>query len=229
MKRDGVVWRSLMLLMLCLGSSGYLYAAESTELYNFVKPLDVVRLELQGTTLPSPRAEETGSGEILRRLTFTPVEQPALRLLPQAGQWDWSTAGAMTLRIQNAMDWAITLNVAIESADGKVLHASVALPAGPAQTLVMPLAATSPLAHGMREGPPMPWLKDGQNLLLVKTVEGEIAAGKVSSVSLSLSSPDSQQDILLGRLGTRQDNLQSSLYQGLVDSFGQYTRSSWPE
>lgn len=229
MKRFGLVWWNLMFLALCSGGFGSAYAADSDELYNFVKPLDVVRLELQGATLPSPRAEETGSGEILRRLTFTPVEQPAMRLLPQTGAWDWTAAGAMTLRIQNAMAWAITLNVTIESVGGKVLRARIALPAGPAQTLVMPLVATSPRAHGMRAGPPMPWQKDGQSLLLVETVEGDISAGQVLAVSLSLPHPDSPQDILLGRLGTRQDDLQSAMYQGLVDTFGQYTRTSWPE
>lgn len=229
MKRNCGVLRGLMFLALCLGNSVSVYAAENSELYNFVKPLDVVSLELHDTLLPSQTAEETASGEILRRLTFKPVEQPTLRLLPQTGHWDWSTAGAMTLRIQNAMDWAITLDVAIESANGKVLHARVALPAGPAQTLVMPLKGTSPLAHGMREGPPMPWLKDGQRLLLAETVEGEIEPGQVSAVSLSLSRPDTPQNILLGRFGTRQDDLQSSLYEGLLDGFGQYSRANWPE
>ena len=229
MKRECVAWRGLALFILCLGSSWPVYAAEDNELYNFIKPLDVVSLELVGTDLPSQTAEETGSGEILRRLTFKPVERPALRLLPQSGHWDWSGAGAMSLRIQNAMDWAITLDVAIESAGGKVLHTRVALPAGPAQTLLLPLTATSPLAHGMRSGPPMPWNKDGQRWLLAETVEGELVADQVLAVSLSMPQPDSPQNILLGRFGTHQDDLQAPLYEQLVDTFGQYTRASWPE
>lgn len=224
-----MTWRGVALLVLWLGSSWPVGAAENSELYNFVKPLDVVSLELAGTLLPSQTAEETGSGEILRRLTFKPVEQPALRLLPQAGHWDWTGAGAMSLRIQNAMDWAITLDVSIESAGGKVLRARVALPAGPAQTLLLPLAVTSPLAHGMRAGPPMPWSEGGQRWLLAETVEGELAADQVLAVSLSIPQPDSAQSILLGRFGTRQDDLQAPLYTQLVDSFGQYTRASWPE
>ena len=229
MKRDCLMWRSLAVFVLCMGSSWQSYAAVNSELYNFVKPLDVVRLELQGTALPSQTAEETGSGEILRRLTFKPVEQPAIRLLPQSGHWDWSDAGAVSLRIQNAMDWAITLDVIIESAGGKLLRARLALPAGPAQTLLLPLSATSPLAHGMRAGPPMPWSQDGQRLLLAETVEGEITADQVLAVSLSMPQPDSPQSILLGRFGTQQDDQQAPLYQRLVDSFGQYTRASWPE
>ena len=229
MKLDSAMLKGVLLLLLVCGGTAHVHAAESTDLYSFVKPLDLVKLELQGTSLPSQTAEETGSGEILRRLTFKAVEQPVLRMLPQSGRWDWSGAGAMTLRIQNAMDWAITLDVVIESAGGKVLRTRLALPAGPAQTLVMPLVATSPLAHGMRAGPPMPWNKDGQRLLLAETVEGELVADQVLAVSLSMPRPDSPQNILLGRFGTRQDNLQKSLYEGLVDGFGQYTRAAWPE
>lgn len=229
MKRDCVTWRSLALLVLCLGGGNPAGAAESGELYNFVKPMDVVRLELQETSLPSQTAEETASGEILRRITFKAAEQPTLRLLPQSGRWDWSAAGAMSLRIQNAMDWAITLDVSIESAGGKRLQTRLALPAGPAQTLLIPLAATSPLAHGMRAGPPMPWSRDGQRLLLAETVEGELVADQVLAVNLSMQRPDSPQSILVGRFGTRDDSLQKPLYEGLVDAFGQYSRASWPE
>nr|WP_229732169.1 beta-agarase [Pseudomonas sp. N040] len=216
-------------MVMGLGVAGQLYAGEPTELYNFVKPLDVVRLELQGTLLPSQTAEENGQGEILRRLTFKVAEQPVLRMFPQSGSWNWSGAEAVSLRLQNAMDWAITLDVVIESAGGKLLRTRLALPAGPAQTLLLPLAATSPLAHGMRAGPPMPWVRDGQRWLLAENVEGELAADQVLSVSLSMPQPDSPQSILLGRLGTRQDSLQKPLYEGLVDAYGQYTRGSWPE
>ena len=229
MQRIYLGLRGLALLVCLLGSSGQIFAAETNELYNFVKPLDVVGLQLQGTLLPSATAEETASGEIMRRLTFKSVAQPALRLVPQAGQWNWSGAAAMTLRVQNAMDWAVTLDVEIESAGGKRLRARIALPAGPAQTLIMPLTATSPLAHGMRAGPPMPWVKDGQRLLLAETVEGELAAEQILAVTLSMPQPDSPQSILLARFGTRQNDLHSPLYERLVDTFGQYTRASWPE
>ncbi|MDO9321620.1 MAG: beta-agarase, partial [Pseudomonas sp.] len=113
-------------------------AADGQTLYNFVKPMDVVQVVTRDASLPSLTAEVSSEGEILRRLNFNQAAQPSLRLTPQSGSWDWSTAGAMSLRVQNAMDWALTLEVQIESADGKVLRSSIALPAGPAQTLLVP-------------------------------------------------------------------------------------------
>lgn len=39
----------------------------------------------------------------------------------------------MTLRIQNAMNWALTLDVTVQSSNGKTLTSRVDLPAGPAR------------------------------------------------------------------------------------------------
>lgn len=203
-------------------------AANEQVLFNFVRPTDVVQVKGEGAYLPVLTAESVTGGELLRRVTFNPQEGPSLRLTPKQGSWDWSGAGAVSLRIQNAMDWALTLQVGIESADGKVLKALVALPAGPAQTLVLPLHAVSPAAQGMRAGPPMPWTHENQRLLVATTLEGEIDPRQVQAVSISLEKPDVQQSILLGRFGVR-DDLEPAAYRGIVDAYGQYSRGDWPE
>ncbi len=204
--------------------------AEQQTLFNFVSPTDVVQVTTQNANLPALTAELAAEGEPLRRITFNPSDNPSLRLTPQAGQWDWSQANVMSLRIQSAMDWALTLDVRIESSDGKVLTSRIALPAGPAQTLLVPLHATSPRARGMRAGPPMPWTNNAQRLLLADTVEGELDASQVTAVSLSLSHPDAAQSILLGRFGVRAgDETEKALFTGIVDAYGQYTRGQWPE
>src|SRR3990167_8159733 len=205
-------------------------AAAPQTLYHFVKPMDVVEVTSQDASLPSLTAEVSSEGEILRRLSFNQAAQPSLRLTPQSGSWDWSTAGAMSLRVQNAMDWALTLEVQIESADGKVLRTSIALPAGPAQTLLVPLQASSPLMQGMRAGPPMPWHYEGKNVLLASTVTGELQASQVVAVSLSLNQPNATQSILLGRFGVQEvAPVQSAAYANIVDAYGQYSRGQWPE
>ncbi|MFZ6045481.1 beta-galactosidase [Pseudomonas sp. CR3202] len=215
-------------LAILLGMSGIPLAAQAETLFNFVRPLDAVQVTTQDASLPSVTAETTANGEILRRLTFNAAEKPSLRLTPQAGSWDWSKAEAMSLRIQSAQDWAITLDVAIESTDGKVLTTQVALPAGPAQTLLVPLAATSPNAHGMRAAPPVPWTRDGQRSLPATLVNGELDRSKVAAVTLSLSQPTAAQNVLLGRFGTVEDDQQGALYDGLLDAYGQYARGDWP-
>ncbi len=131
------------------------------------------RWRLEDASLPQSNAEQTPEGEVLRRVTFNPVARPTLRLTPQTGAWDWSQSGVMSLRMQSAMNWAVTLYVTIQSNDGKTLVSRVDLPAGPAQTLLVPLQPTSPLSQGMKAGPPMPMTVDGQRILLASSA-GEL-------------------------------------------------------
>lgn len=221
--------KSARLLPIVLALTGMSASVQADTLFNFVRPLDAVTVTTQDAALPSVTAETTPEGEVLRRLTFNPAEKPSLRLAPQNGTWDWSQAGVMSLRLQSAQDWAITLDVTVESADGKTLRSRIALPAGPAQTLLLPLAATSPRAQGMRAAPPQPWVKDGKRYLLATEVEGELDLSKVTAVTLSLEHPDAAQNILLGRFGTEDKNPQADFYAGLIDAYGQYTRADWPE
>lgn len=213
-----------------LAAPAFAAPAGQQTLFSFIKPTDVVQVATEQASFPELTAEPTAEGEVLRRFTFNAAEHPNLRLAPQSGDWDWSQSGAMSLRVQNAMDWAITLNVQIESRDGKVLTSRIALPAGPAQTLLVPLAATSPLARGMRAGPPMPVSLDGQRILLAETVSGELSAAQVSAVILSLDKPDAAQSILLGRFGVQDSaSAEQAAYTGIIDAWGQYSRGQWPE
>jgi hypothetical protein len=217
--------------VLAIACAGPVYAAPDGQqtLFNFVRPADVVQVTTQDAMLPQANAEQTAEGEVLRRVIFNPVAKPSLRLTPQNGVWDWSADSAMTLRIQSAMDWALTLYVQIQSSDGKTLSSRIDLPAGPAQTLIVPLQASSPLSQGMRVGPPMPWTYEGQRVLLAST-EGELNPAQVSSVTVSMSQPNVAQSVLIEKFGVQEgDGLQKAAYTHLLDGYGQYTRSKWPE
>jgi hypothetical protein len=210
---------------------GMAHAAPDVQqtLFNFVRPADVVKVTTQDAGFPQANAEQTAEGEVLRRVIFNPAAKPSLRLTPQAGVWDWSQDSAMTLRLQSAMDWALTLYVQVESRDGKILTSRIDLPAGPAQTLVLPLKASSPLTQGMRAGPPMPWTYEGQRVLLANT-EGELNSAEVSSVTVSMSEPNVAQSVLIEKFGVQEGNaMQTAAYSNLVDSYGQFTRGKWPE
>jgi hypothetical protein len=216
---------------LAIACAGPVYAAPDGQqtLFNFVRPADVVQVTTQDATLPQANAEQTAEGEVLRRVIFNPVAKPSLRLTPQNGVWDWSADSAMTLRVQSAMDWALTLYVQIQSNDGKTLSSRIDLPAGPAQTLIVPLQASSPLTQGMRVGPPMPWTYEGQRVLLA-SAEGELNAAQVSSVTVSMSQPDVAQSVLIEKFGVQEgDAIQKAAYTHLLDGYGQYTRGKWPE
>jgi len=198
-------------------------------LFNFVRPADVVKVATENADLPQANAEQTPEGEVLRRVTFNPVARPTLRLTPQTGAWDWSQSGMMSLRIQSAMNWAVTVYVQIQSNDGKTLVSRVDLPAGPAQTLLVPLTATSPLSQGMKAGPLMPMTIDGQRILLASS-SGELDRSQVVSVSLSMDQPKAAQSLLLERFGVQDEGeVIKAAYGNLVDAYGQSTRGKWPE
>lgn len=198
-------------------------------LFNFVRPADVVKVATENADLPQANAEQTPEGEVLRRVIFNPAARPSLRLTPQTGAWDWSQSGMMTLRLQSAMNWAVTVYVQIQSNDGRTLVSRVDLPAGPAQTLLVPLVASTPLSQGMKAGPPMPMTVDGQRILLASST-GEIDRSQVVSVSLSMDQPKVAQSLLLERFGVQDGgSVTQAVYGNLVDAYGQSTRGQWPE
>ena len=204
-------------------------SAGQQTLFNFVRPADVVQVATQDASLPQSNAEQTPEGEVLRRVTFNPAAQPTLRLTPQTGAWDWSQSGMMSLRIQSAMNWAVTVYVKIQSNNGQTLVSRVDLPAGPAQTLLVPLQPSTPLNLGMKAGPPMPMTIDGQRVLLASST-GELDRSQVVSVSLSMDQPKAAQSILLERFGVQDgEAVIQAAYGALVDTYGQSTRARWPE
>lgn len=203
--------------------------AGQTTLFSFVRPAAIVEVTTDNAVLPQYNAEQTAEGEVLRRVVFNPVERPQLRLSPQTGTWDWSAGQALTLRLQSAMDWALTLDVVVQASDGRTLTSRIDLPAGPAQTVLVPLKASSPLSHGMRAGPPMPWTHQGQRLSLASS-SGEIDLAQVASITLSIPQPKVAQSLLIEKVGLQDDVLAlQAAYADLIDGYGQATRQRWPD
>jgi hypothetical protein len=174
--------------------------------------------------------EHDAHGTALQRYAFQPAAKPQIIITPVAGAWHWDGQGTLQIQVQNAMPWAVTLDVTIDGAADQHLHAQVGLPAGPAQTLVMPLHATSPRAFGMQVGPPMPFDDHGHAVFVATLVEGSIDLAQVRDIRLSMPTPQAAQQLLLGKLETRAgDAALQDAYRGIVDQWGQYTRSDWPE
>ncbi|MGN8250222.1 beta-agarase [Pseudomonas sp. SMV7] len=222
-----MVRRTLPAVIALLFSSPLL-AGQQT-LFSFVRPASVVNVQTEDAGLPQYNAEQTAEGEVLRRVVFNPAQRPTLRLSPQSGVWDWSAGQFLTLRLQSAMDWALTVDVTVQGSDGRTLTSRIDLPAGPAQTVMVPLTASSPLSQGMRAGPPMPWSHEGQRLLLASSA-GALDLRQVASVSLSIPSPKVAQSLLIERVGIQDDDqAYQAAYHELIDAYGQSTRGHWPE
>ncbi|HEY9131600.1 MAG TPA: beta-agarase [Dyella sp.] len=174
--------------------------------------------------------ETNAEGGRQRRYTFLPAAAPQLAIEAPATGWNWAGRNELHIAVQNAMGWDVTLNVDVDGvAAGQHLHATVALPAGPAQTLVLPLQSASPRGEGMQFGPPMPIDHGGQRTLLATTVDGQLDLRAVRRVRLSLPAPQAPQTLLLGQVQPVTGNALRDTYTGMVDRWGQYTRGQWQE
>ena len=176
-------------------------------------------------------AEQAGDGVAQRRYAFQPASHPQITMSPASAAWDWSKQGELHLRVQNAMPWPVTLTIAVDGADAQhALRATVGVPPGPPQTLVVPLAAISSRTQGMQVGPPMPIDDHGQRVLLATKVEGELDLHAVHAIRLGMPAPQAAQTLLLGDVETVPgDAVTRDAYTAIVDRYGQYTRGDWPE
>ncbi|QRP64385.1 beta-agarase [Rhodanobacter sp. FDAARGOS 1247] len=174
--------------------------------------------------------EHAADGVAQQRYAFQPAAHPSIVMTPAGDAWDWSDAGELHVRVQNAMPWAVTLDIEIDGAGSTRLQARVGVPAGPAQTLVVPLRATSPREQGMQVGPPMPFELRGRSILLATTVQGTLDRHRVRAIRLGIPGPQAVQTLLFGKLSvTAGEAMLHEAYAGIVDRYGQSTRGRWPE
>jgi len=173
-------------------------------------------------------APQAVTGFTLQRYTFEAVAAPTLSVTPAHA---WSAGDELHVQVQNAMPWAVTLTVDIDGVSpDQHLHAQVGLPAGPAQTLVIPLHAASPRAMGMQAAPPMPFDDHGRAILLATTVQGTLEPRAVRALRFGVPAPQAAQILLLGRVeAVSGQDLQRAAYSGIVDRYGQASRARWPE
>ncbi|MEO7068473.1 MAG: beta-agarase [Rhodanobacter sp.] len=224
MKRSVWVWS------LCLFALSACHAAAEPDLLDLSAASTGAQVQLTQVQRVGA-AEHASDGVAQQRYAFQPAAQPQIVLTPTTGTWDWSGRNALRIRVQNAMPWAVTLAVDVDgNSPTQHLHASVGLPAGPAQTLVIPLHAVSPRASGMQVGPPMPFKDGGALTLLATTVQGNLDLHHVSAIRLSMPTPQAAQTLLLGSVNSvAGDTTLHDAYTDIVDRYGQFTRRDWPE
>ncbi|WP_040670601.1 hypothetical protein [Rhodanobacter fulvus] len=175
-------------------------------------------------------APQVIDGITLQRFTFEAAASPALTVT-SANALAAGDELQVQVQVQNAMPWSVTLTIDIGGANpDQHLHAQVGLPAGPPQTLVIPLHATSPRQMGMQVAPPMPFDDDGRPVLLATTVEGRLEPRTAHTLRFGVPAPQAPQTLLFGRVeAVSGQALQRAAYTGIVDRYGQATRGQWPE
>jgi hypothetical protein len=220
----------LVAIWMCVAALGGCHATEAPALPDLASASSSPQVSLDHV-LRTGTVEHAADGVAQQRYAFQPAAHPQIVLTSPDGAWDWSDQGELRIHVQNAMPWAVTLRVEIDGTNaGRHLQATVGLPAGPAQTLVIPLQATSPRAQGMQVGPPMPFDDHGRRSLLATTVEGALDRHHVRAIRLEVPSPQAAQTLLFGRIETITGTTTlRDAYAGIVDRYGQFTRTSWPE
>ncbi|HEY0197305.1 MAG TPA: beta-agarase [Rhodanobacter sp.] len=175
--------------------------------------------------------EHAGDGVAQQRYAFQPSAHPQIVITPAGTSWNWTQQGELHVHVQNAMPWAVTLMIEVDGANARhALQATVGLPAGPPQTVVLPLNASSPRSEGMQAPPPMPFDDHGKPMLLATAVQGVLDRRDVRSIRLGMPAPQAPQTLLLGRVEAVPGNETTrDAYTGIVDRYGQSTRSRWPE
>ncbi|MGE0310831.1 MAG: beta-galactosidase [Lautropia sp.] len=165
-----------------------------------------------------------------RGFDFGPGAEPSIELRPRVDPvWNLGGAKSLKLHVQNPMPWPLTVDLTVRDIDDRRLHARVGLRPGPPVTLTIPLEETHPIRWGMRAGPPMPFLHENERLHVALDVTGEIDPRLTTAVRLAIPQPDAVQTLRVGKVFSETSRYDERLaYAGIVDAFGQYTRSDWP-
>lgn len=215
--------RTLILLLLS-SCSFYVLSKEQTVLYDFLSEIPSKALLDKGVSIDP--VELNQQKESLRRIVFRPDTNTPILVIES--KWDLTEKDNMSLRIQNAMDWDLTLYVTLHDIKNATLQAVVSLPAGPAQTLFIPLKAVSGRTWGMREGVTS-WQTKDKRYLLPVAVTGNIDVSKITSISLSMDKPGVAQSLLVGRINKTDMDVEHMAYYHVVDKYGQNSRVTWPQ
>ena len=222
MNRRALIW-------LCLLPLGGCHAAGVPGVVDLAGPDPAAHVTLDHVRRAG-EVEHAADGVAQQRYAFQPSARPQIVITPAGRAWDWLGQGELRLRVQNAMAWAVTLTLDVDSTEGGGLHASVGVPAGPAQTVVIPLHATSPRDQGMQSGPPMPFDDHGRPTLLATTVLGTLDPRHVRAIRLGVPAPQAVQTLVFGRIETASGAATlRDAYAGIVDRYGQSSRADWPE
>lgn len=193
-------------------------------LYNFLTPQPTNEVLASGIDIQS--VEHNQQNEALRRIIFkSDTKTPTFTI---NSSWSLTPKEAMSLRVQNAMDWDLTFYVTVHDANNSALTSIISLPAGPAQNLIIPLKAFSSRTWGMREGVTR-WQSKDQDYLLPVSVSGVIDPSKITSISLSMDRPQIPHSLLLATINKVNADIEQGAYYHIVDKYGQNTRATWPE
>ena len=164
-------------------------------------------------------------------VTFQPAEWPNVSWSAGGGKsWDWRGHAVLSFHAANPSPALIDFHVRVDddpSADG-VHHCRTAdgsLAAGKSGTFFVDLSVADPKATmGMNGGPPVP----GREGMTAMPGSGAVDPSHLVAFQVFLHQPATPQTLRLSHLRLLPSTPTNDLYKGIVDPYGQFTRTDWP-
>ena len=168
-------------------------------------------------------------------IVFAAEGEPGLTFKPPEQVWDWSRTSKLVIPVENRSDEPLTLRVRVESAGAdpaivKALSGETAIAPKSSRQLALWLAAPPPRSMGMTAGPALAAAGLEPGILPLTATKGSIDPEHITSVRFGISRPSVPRMLVVGPLQVEPpSHAETSAYNGIVDSFGQYRPGSWPE
>jgi hypothetical protein len=200
---------------------------------SFADPQQAAMGRPVGARVEVSQGHKVNDGRAAALVDFPGGEFPQLVVGRADRTWDWSTAAALVLPVENREAEAIGLSIhADELYRPDWPRGSLSwwawLPPGAATTLVLPLLAADPLSMGMQFGPPIPGVPPRAQV--IRKVKGSMDLRKVGVIRLVVPSPPRPRQLVFGDVGIIQGAPQGrDAYRGIVDRYGQYSQQTWPD
>jgi hypothetical protein len=163
-------------------------------------------------------------------VVFGKKEQPALMFKPVQEAWNWSATSKLFIPVENPGDEPLNLTLRIESAAGRSLGGSLSIAPHSASDLTIWIDAPLPRSMGMIGGASLRAGGHEPKTLPVTATKGSIDSSHVTSVRLGIWRPAAPQALTVGPLRVDPPSeVDKTGYDGIVDSFGQFSPGAWPE
>ena len=182
---------------------------------------------------PSHATIERREGQRLLVL-FAAEGESVLTFKPPQQVWDWSRTSKLIIPVENRSDEPLTLRIRVESgvdaATAKSLSGETAIAPRNARQLALWLAAPPPRVMGMTAGPALAVAGLEPVILPLTATKGSVDPAHVTSIRFGISRLTVPRRLVVGQLQVEPPSrTETSAYNGIVDSFGQYRPGSWPE
>jgi hypothetical protein len=160
------------------------------------------------------------------RVLFASEGQPEVLFRPATGPWDWSAASKLFIPVENPDDEPQTVLLRVESGADHALSGKLAIAPHRAGEVAILLDAPSPRAMGMVAGA----VAAAPGAMPLSATDGAADPAHVTLVRLAIPRPAAPQHLVIGPLRTTPPTeADRHAYDGIVDGFGQFATSEWPE